>query len=252
MIVTIKKRNIAIVVILIAIIATLSGILTSESLETAVASSRKIPVYNVETEEKQVALTFDAAWGADKTSEIMDILEEYNMTATFFLVGFWVDEYEDLVKEIDARGFLIGNHSTNHYDMVTISDVEVLDEIITTSQKIQELVGYTPEYFRAPYGSYNNDLITAVEDNGMQCIQWSIDSLDWTGISGSEIAENILNEVDCGDIILCHNNSDYILDALPLIMIGLQTQGLTSVGLDELVLADNYSINNNGTQIANN
>ncbi len=252
MIVTIKKKNLAIGVVLIAVIAALSTILNSASLAAAVAAARQIPVYDVQTEEKQVALTFDAAWGADKTSEIMDILEEYDMTATFFLVGFWVDEYEELVAEINERGFLIGNHSTNHLDMATISEAEVLDEIVTTSEKIEAIVGYSPSYFRAPYGSYDNTLISTVESQGMQCIQWSIDSLDWTGISGSEIAENVLNKVDSGDIILCHNNSDYILDALPLILIGLQNKGITSVGLDELVLKDNYSIDNNGTQIANN
>ncbi len=251
MIVTIKKKNIAIVVAVIAVIVTLSSILGSTSLATAIASSRKIPIYEVETEQKQVALTFDASWGADKTSEIMDILDEYDMKATFFLVGFWIDEYGELVSEINERGFLIGNHSTNHKDMVKINEAEVLDEITKTSAKIEQIAGYKPAYFRAPYGSYDNKLISAVEQNGMQCIQWSVDSLDWKGISGKEIAENVLNKVDNGDIILCHNNSDHILEALPLILIGLKNKGITSVSMDNMVLKENYSIDSSGTQIAN-
>ena len=65
---------------------------------------RKVPIYNVDTTEKQVAISFDAAWGADKTEEILAILEEFDVNATFFLVGFWVDEYTDIVKKIDEAG----------------------------------------------------------------------------------------------------------------------------------------------------
>ena len=68
-------------------------------------STRKVPIYSVETEEKQVAISFDAAWGADKTEGIMEILREYNATATFFLVGFWTDKYPELVKKIDEEIF---------------------------------------------------------------------------------------------------------------------------------------------------
>ena len=73
-------------------------------------STRLVPIYNVDTEKKQVAITFDAAWGADKTEEIIEVLNEYDVTATFFLVGFWVDEYSEIVKKIDENGFEIGTH----------------------------------------------------------------------------------------------------------------------------------------------
>ena len=87
-------------------------------------STRKVPVYCVETEEKQVAISFDAAWGADKTKQIIEICKEYNVRATFFLVGFWVDKYGDMVKYIDQNGFEIGTHSNTHPDMVKLSATE--------------------------------------------------------------------------------------------------------------------------------
>ena len=69
------------------------------------ASGKKLPIYSVETSENKVAISFDAAWGADKTREIMSICESYNVKATFFLVGFWIEKYPEMVLEIYTRGF---------------------------------------------------------------------------------------------------------------------------------------------------
>ena len=75
-----------------------------------------------------------------------------------------------------------------------------------------------------------------------------MDSLDWKGLSGKEITERILNKAQSGSIILCHNNSDHIVDALPLILLGLKNKGLTSVRMDELTIEENYYVDNNGIQ----
>src|SRR5574344_1010860 len=83
---------------------------------------RKIPVYNVDRDDKLVALTFDAAWGGDKTEQILELLNKYGVKATFFLVGFWIDKYPELVKKIDEAGMEIGNHSKNHYNMSKLDD----------------------------------------------------------------------------------------------------------------------------------
>ena len=94
-------------------------------------------------------------------------------------------------------------------------------------------------------------MIEATENRGVQCIQWSIDSLDWKGISGGEIAERVVNNVEPGDIVLFHNNSDHILDALPLILLAIKNKGLKAVRMDQLVYKDNYAINAQGKQIKN-
>ena len=85
----------------------------------------------------------------------------------------------------------------------------------------------------------------------MQCIQWSADSLDWKGISAAEIAENVVNKLDKGAIVLCHNNSEHITDALPLILLAIKNKGMSAVRLDELVYKDGYTIDASGKQIKN-
>ena len=203
-------------------------------------STRKVPIYNVETEEKQVAISFDAAWGADKTQGIIDILKEFDVSATFFLVGFWVDDYPEMVKAIDEAGFEIGTHSNTHPDMVKLD-----------KSKIKEVTGKDVSLFRAPYGSYNNDLLDTAESLNLKTIQWDVDSLDWKGLSASEIANRITSRVKNGSIILMHNNSDNILDGLRLTLNKLKVQGYKVTGISELVYADNYTIDRNGVQHKN-
>lgn len=249
MILIFRKKNAIITAILALIIGVMSFFVFSDVVPTA-AANKKLPIYAVATEEQKVALTFDAAWGADKTRQIMDELEKFGVKGTFFLVGFWVDKYPELVKEIHERGHLIGNHSTNHLHMSKISQPEMEQEINLTSEKIEAIIGEKPAYFRAPFGEYDNKMIEFSQQSGFQVIQWDVDTLDWKGISGGQIADRVNKRVKAGSIILCHNNSDHIVEALPIILTGLKNKGLTAVRLDELVMKDGYHIDNNGLQIA--
>ncbi len=211
---------------------------------------RKIPVYNVDTTEKKVAISFDAAWGADKTEQIMEILDEYDVNATFFLVGFWAEKYPDLVKKIHENGYEIGTHSNTHPDLTKLSNEQIRLELTTSIEAINTAVGSDVgvKLFRAPYGAYNNSVIEAAEDLGLQTIQWNVDSLDWKGISGAEITERIMTRVSAGSIILCHNNSDHILDALPVVLDRLKMQGYTVCSIGEIVYTENYTIDRAGVQ----
>ena len=93
------------------------------------SAAKKVPIYSVETDDNKLSISFDAAWGADKTKQIMDICDSFNVKATFFLVGFWVDKYPDVVKEIYNRGFEIGLHSNTHPDMTKLSAKEIKEEL---------------------------------------------------------------------------------------------------------------------------
>ncbi len=210
--------------------------------------NRKVPVYSVETEEKTVAISFDAAWGADKTAEIINILNEYNVKATFFLVGFWTDKYADMVKLIDDNGMEIGTHSNTHPDMTTLSAETMKSELESSISLITNITGKEVKLFRAPYGAYNNTLIDTASSLGLTTIQWDVDTLDWKGISGEEICTRVLKYVKNGSIILCHNNSDHILEALPLILDRLQKQGYTIGAVGDLIYTENYEIDRNGVQ----
>ena len=247
-VVKLKSIRFVLVVLLAAVLLAISFNGVSSAQVFFGYNAKLVPVYSVETEKKQVAISFDAAWGADKTQGIMDILEEYDAGGTFFLVGFWVDKYGDLVNEIDERGFEIGTHSNTHPDMTKLSADAMEKELTTCVDMIENITGKNVELFRPPYGAYNDTLIKTSEKLGLIPIQWSVDSLDWKGISAQEITTRIINNVKNGSIILCHNNSDHILDALPMILDRLTAQGYTVTSVGDLVYKENYEIDRQGVQ----
>ncbi len=221
--------------------ATMSAVFFGDNL-------RKVPIYNVETDNKQVAISFDAAWGADKTQKIVEVLTEYDVKATFFLVGFWAEKFPDMVKLIKEKGMEIGTHSNTHPDMAKLNAEQVKSELTTSIQKISDIVDVDIKLFRAPFGSYNNTLLDTAESLGLQTIQWDVDSLDWKGISGTEISNRILNRVKNGSIILCHNNSDHILDALPIVLDRLSKRGYKVSCVGDLIYKENFIIDRAGVQ----
>lgn len=214
------------------------------------ATKRLVPIYNVNRLDNKVAISFDAAWGADKTRQIMDVCDSYNVKATFFLVGFWVDKYPEIVQEIDRRGFEIGTHSNTHPQMSKLSQQQINAELSTSCSKISAITGKSVTLFRPPFGDYNNALITQAGAMGLVTIQWSVDSLDWKGISAKEIATRVA-KAQSGDIILCHNNSDHILKALPLIFENAKLKNLTFCPIGQLIFTQNYFVDNAGKQHSN-
>lgn len=248
-----KRKNILMVFTVICLFVALSVTTSQNNVATVYfgKSIRKVPIYSVKTEEKKVALTFDAAWGADKTEKIIDILKTNEVGGTFFLVGFWVDKYPDLVKKIYDEKLDIGNHSKNHLNMPKLAIDQIKEELSYVQNEVEKLVNDKPKFFRAPFGDYSNEVIDAAAEMGLKPIQWDVDSLDWKGIGSREIVDRVLSKVKNGSIILFHNNSDHILDALPIIILSLKNKGYQMVNLSELVYKDNYEIDNNGTQIKN-
>lgn len=255
MIFSVKRATIvnAVTVLLIAII-----LLTSVGVAECAGvyfnkSTRKIPVYSVEVEgeKKVIALTFDAAWGADKTHSIIEIMNKYGAKGTFFLVGFWIDKYEEETKAIAEAGFDIGNHSRNHLNMPKLSAEEIKNEILYVNDRVQAITGKMPKYFRAPFGDYDNKLMTSLESLDMVGVQWSIDSLDWKGLDAKQIYDRVVPKAKNGDIVLFHNNSDHVLDALPMVLTALKDNGFEFVGISDLVAQENFTVDNNGIQRKN-
>lgn len=214
-------------------------------------AERKLPIYGVETDKKEIAITFDAAYGSDETVKIINILKEKNVTATFFLVGFWVDKYPDLVKTLDSSGIEIGTHSNTHPYMSKLSASQMQAELQTSVDKIKNITGKDVTLFRPPYGDYNDTLVTVAENMNIKPIQWSVDSLDWKGLNTSQMMARITPNVENGSIILFHNNSDHIVEALPVIIDTLTEQGYTLVHVSDLIYHENYTIRNDGIQVKN-
>ena len=213
----------------------------------AFAKNRLVPVYSVDRDDNLCAISFDAAWGADKTTKIMDVCDSYGVKATFFLVGFWVDKYPEVTAEIQRRGFEIGTHSDTHPHMSKLSASQINEELNQSCRKIFEVTGVPVRLFRPPFGDYDNNLLTVCDEQGLIAVQWSVDSLDWKGLSASEIAARV-QKAKSGDIILCHNNSDHIVEALLLVFEALRLKNLKVVPVGELVYHENYYIDGAGRQ----
>lgn len=249
------KNNIlyrlTIIVALVIISISYSIIRTDKNILEVFSYRKELPIYSVGTEEKKVALTFDAAWGDDFTLGILDILDKYEVKGTFFLVGFWVDKYPDHVKEIYKRGHDVGNHSSNHPYMTKLSDEEALKELEMTSEKIEKLIGIKPNLFRPPFGDYDDRIVRLCMENGYYIIQWDVDSLDWKELGVQPVVDRVTRNVQNGSIVLFHNNAKYILEYLPIIIERLQQEGYELVPLSELIYKDNFYIDNTGRQKLN-
>ncbi|MDU6263001.1 MAG: polysaccharide deacetylase family protein [Anaerocolumna aminovalerica] len=217
---------------------------------TNLANARELPIYCVNSPEKKVALSFDAAWGNEDTADILKILEKHNVKVTFFMTGGWVEKYPDDVKAIAAAGHDLGNHSENHKHMSQLSKEQSIEEIMKPHNKVKELTGIDMNLFRPPYGDYNNTLIQATREAGYHCIQWDVDSLDWKDYGAKSIVDTVVNNnhLGNGSIILCHNGAKYTKDALESMITGLKDKGYEIVPISQLIYTGEYYMDHEGRQ----
>lgn len=245
------RRKLAILFscVLIGAISLVVATTTADQVVATVSEPREIPIYYVDTDEKVCALSFDAAWGNEQTNTLLDILDEYEIKSTFFLVKQWVDQYPDDVKEIAARGHDVGNHSATHPHMASLTSDEQIKEIGDCNAAVEELTGSRPTLFRAPYGEYDNKLVQNLRDNDMYCVQWNIDSLDWKDPSPGEMVKRIREKLCPGSIILMHNGAKNTPEALPQIIEMIQSEGYTIVPISELLPEGDYYTDHEGKMI---
>lgn len=215
------------------------------------ATKRDLPIYNVQTEEKVVSLTFDAAWGNEDTELLIEILGSYDVSATFFVVGEWVDKYPESVLALHEAGHEIMSHSDTHPYMTQLEYSQMVAEINVSADKIENITGIRPTLFRAPYGDYDDKLVATLRENNHFCIQWDVDSLDWKGISSQEIADRVLSKAENGSIVLFHNAALNTPASLSSIIEGLLAKGYSFAKVSEIIYTEDYTIDHKGTQIKN-
>jgi len=218
----------------------------------AAGDERKIPIYCVDTTEKKVSISFDAAWGNEQTQTLLDILKEYNVKATFFLVGMWAEKYPESVKDIARAGHDVGSHSSVHDHMTQHSIGEIIDDTMRCNVKLKTLTGKEPTLYRCPYGDYNNDVVQSVNDCNMYCIQWDVDSLDWKDPSPAEIVDRIKSKIANGSIILMHNGAKNTPAALPLVIEAIKSEGYEIVPISELLIKGDYYTDSTGKMYSGN
>ena len=162
-------------------------------------------IYSWNSNEKVVALTFDDGPHPYRTKEILDILDEYGIKATFFFIGQNVRDYPESALLVSNAGHEIGNHTFSHRNLQSLSYDELCTEISSTEDIICELLGCETHLIRPPEGKFSDDVIKAAREKDYSVICWSIDTLDWAHNPTENIVREVLDSVEAGDIILFHD-----------------------------------------------
>ena len=245
----ITKKDISLALILLIWIAIIVFVVTCTLSTTEVSSSeRRIPVYSVETDKKEIALTFNCAWDDKGFNELMKFLEEENIKCTFFFVGSFCEAYPDVVKKVNEEGHEIGNHSMLHNDPVKQEYSEIVSDISKCNDALYSLTGEKCFLYRPPSGSYDNKTIEAAESLGMTVIQWDVDSVDWKEPKPEKIISRITENVTNGSIVLFHLGKENTLEALPDIINHLKNEGYSFNTVGDMLLDGEWYVDNNGRQ----
>lgn len=144
-----------------------------------------------------------------------------------------------------------GSHSDSHPHVNNLSYEKNVEEIEKSNDKIEAITGKRTDLYRAPYGEYNNTVIKAANDNKYFTIQWNLDTLDYSGITGEEMWNRLESKIKAGDIILSHNGTKHTANSLDMLLKNIKQKGLEIVKVSDLIYKDNYKLNNAGTQIKN-
>lgn len=239
------------VLTLISMAFTVAGKITNDVVSTVASTARKIPIYCIETDKPEISLTFDCAWGAEDMSQILDTLKENNVKATFFVLGEWADKFPEIIKRMADEGHDVANHSDTHPHIASLSYDEIKNEIKDANEKIENVAGRENNLFRAPYGEYNDNVISAAEELGFYTIQWDVDSLDWKNLGKENILNRVTSKVKNGSIILMHNGTKDTATVLPEVIKSLKDKGYEFKPVSEFIYKENYTIDNTGKQVKN-
>lgn len=185
----------------------------------------------------QVSLTFDDGPDEEFTARVLDVLKQYQVPGTFFFKGNQLDRYAPIVKRAYNEGNLIESHAYSHQELDKMIPQDIEKEIAASDKAFERVIGVQPAMIRPPFGAINNDVIAVCNNNGEKIILWSIDTLDWAQPEPNHIAQNVLENVRPGDIILMHSCKDQesTVQALPLIIKGLKQKGYEMVDLSVLL-----------------
>ncbi len=206
------------------------------TLACTAPSAEPKAVYNhLSTANQEIALTFDDGPDARNTPEILDILDEYEIKATFFMLGQNANAHPEIAKEVYKRGHAIGLHTYTHPNFNHLKREEIREEILSNQNAIDKATGYRPDIIRPPYGIVNEDFLSVAEELDLTVYTWSCDSFDWKTCNTEEqIIHNITDSIHSGNIILMHDKTSNQLrsrNALPKIIVSLKSRGYRFVTL---------------------
>ncbi|MDE5965341.1 MAG: polysaccharide deacetylase family protein [Lachnospiraceae bacterium] len=182
-------------------------------------------------DQPAIALTFDDGPSDGPTDRILDVLEQYQAHATFFVMGYRVEKFADQINRAISLGCEIGNHSYNHPKLTAISESKVEKQIKRTKDQIKKAAGVTPCLVRPPYGAYNDTVLSLIK---APAILWSLDTRDWKTRNADKTVEAVLDNVQDGDIILMHDLYEPTAEAVERLVPELIDRGYQLVTVPEL------------------
>lgn len=211
-----------------------------KSLGTSLSGEKKVYFNGSAQDGKQVALTFDDGPDAIVTPKILDILKENDIKATFFILGNRAEAHPETMRRIKEEGHVIGNHSWSHPNFKELSMEEAMKQVMDTQEELNDIIGYRPSLFRPPYGALDEDKVEAIQNMDLAIVNWSVDTMDWSGVPAQEIMRIIHNQLKPGGIILQHtaNGKNHLantLEALQLFIPDLKDQGYSFVTVPDLL-----------------
>ena len=181
----------------------------------------------------KVALTFDDGPSVLYTGKLLDGLLERQVKVTFFLVGKNIPGNEELVSRMEEEGHLIGNHTYSHVKITNLCEEDACEEILKTSELVEDITGRPIEYVRPPFGEWNQSIECGIT---LFPVLWTVDTLDWTTGNVSEIVRKGTENIEDGDVILMHDCYDTSVEAALQIVDLLKAEGFEFVTVDELIL----------------
>lgn len=181
-----------------------------------------------------VALTFDDGPGKH-TDRLLDVFATHGGKGTFFVIGNVLDNRSDVLQRMVSEGHEIGGHSWDHRQLTKLNSSDLANQLIGTRSKIEDLTGMNTSLLRPPYGSYNSDVKNICANLGIVMVNWSLDTLDWKYKDADRIYDTILNDIQDGDIILCHDLHGTTVDAMEKVIPELIARGYQLVTVSELL-----------------
>jgi len=185
------------------------------------------------TGNKVIALTFDDGPGP-YTEKLLDILDKYDAKATFFLIGSKVSGQASVVRNIQARGHQLGNHSWSHPELPKLSVDQIAGEIDRTNEAIRQATGVKPSILRPPYGAVNGVVLEQLRLRNMSSILWSVDTRDWADRNSQIVCSRAVAGARPGAVILMHDIHQTSVNAVPCILSSLKQQGYSFVTIQRL------------------
>ena len=186
--------------------------------------------------DKVVYLTFDSGYEAGYTDEILNILKQNNVKATFFITSHYLNSASNLIERMIKEGHIVGNHTCNHISMPSISNEDIKEEMMKLHQAVYEKFNYEMKYIRPPKGNFNERTLKEIEELGYTTVMWSFAYCDWDEKKQPSVEDAkkiIIDNLHCGEIMLLHSNSKTNLEVLDSIIKEAQNQGYEFKTLDE-------------------